>query len=381
MSRRSRGDAAIRQRKSDGRWYWRYTIGRDPATGKAIVKTLYGSTKTEVEIKKRKFLVELETTGKVAGTSRMTVEEWISEWLETYCVNIAPSTRKKYESDSRNRIVPYIGAARLSELKQADIQKYINTISQELKPRSVRNIYGTLHESLDKAKELDLIKTNPARNIELPRVIKEPITPLPESAVKSLVSALDGDFYRDPILFALYTGAREMEILGLTWACVNFSTATITVKQQLKREHGEVSLVPAKGGKTRTVPLVPQAVELLREQKAKQNQWKADSYGVFHNPLDLVFTNEIGGALVALSVRKHFKQAAAEIGCPDLRFHDLRHSYAVYQIRAGVDFKTISENMGHYSTAFTMDTYAFVTREMEKESARKLGGFFDNLTS
>ena len=381
MSRRSKGDAAIKQRKSDGRWYWRYPLGRDPATGKPKYKTLYGSTKTEVELKKRKFLVELETHGRVSVSSRMTVESWLSEWLKTYCLNIAPSTRRKYESDIRNRVLPYIGAARLSELKQEDIQKYINTLSQELKPRSVRNIHGTLHEALDKAKELDLIRTNPARNIELPRVIKEPITPLPENAVKSLLSALDGDFYREPILFALFTGAREMEILGLTWACVNFSTETITVKQQLKREHGEISLVPAKGGKTRTVPLVPQAVELLREQKARQDEWKANSYGVFNNPLDLVFTNEIGGALVALSVRKHFKKAAAEIGYPDLRLHDLRHSYAVYQIRAGVDFKTISENMGHYSTAFTMDTYAFVTREMERESAKKLGGFFDDLTS
>lgn len=381
MSRRSKGDAAIKQRKSDGRWYWRYPLGRDPATGKPKYKTLYGSTKSEVEYKKRKYLVELETYGTVTASSKMTVESWLSEWLSTYCVNIAPSTQKKYESDIRNRVNPYIGAARLSELKQEDIQKYINSLCQELRPRSVRNIHGTLHEALDKAKELGLIRTNPARNIELPRVIKEPITPLPESAVRAFISALDGDFYREPILFALFTGAREMEVLGLTWANVNFTTETITVKQQLKREHGEVSLMPSKGGKTRTVPLVPQAVKLLREQKARQDQWKADSYGVFDNPLDLVFTNEIGGSLVALSVRKHFKQAAAEIGCPDLRFHDLRHSYAVYQIRAGVDFKTISENMGHHSTAFTMDTYAFVTREMEIESAKKLGGFFDSLTS
>ena len=102
---------------------------------------------------------------------------------------------------------------------------------------------------------------------------------------------------------------------------------------------------------------------------------------MFNNALDLVFTNEIGGALVALSVRKHFKKAAAEIGYPDLRLHDLRHSYAVYQIRAGVDFKTISNHMGHYSTAFTMDVYGFVTREMEKDSAEKLGKFFESLKS
>lgn len=381
MSRRSRGDASIKKRKSDGRWYWRYPIGHDPATGKLKYKTLYGRSKSEVEQKKRAFLVELELNGKVATPAKMTVEDWLAEWVETYCINVAPSTRKKYESDIRNRINPYIGKARLSQLSQEDIQKMVNTISQELKPASVRNIHGTLHEALEKARELELIRTNPARNIELPKVVKEPIQPLPESSVKSFVSALEGDFYRDPILFALYTGAREMEVLGLTWSNVNLRTNTITVKSQLKREHGEATLVPTKGAKVRTVPLVPQAVALLKEQKDRQERWKAESYGIFDNPLDLVFTNEIGGALVALSVRKHFKKAVEEIGLPDLRFHDLRHSYAVYQIRAGVDFKTISENMGHYSVAFTMDVYGFVTREMEKESAEKLGGFFDSLTS
>ena len=108
---------------------------------------------------------------------------------------------------------------------------------------------------------------------------------------------------------------------------------------------------------------------------------KAGSYGIWKNPLDLVFTNPLGDAMVEQTVRKHCKKAFRAIGRDDMRFHDLRHTYAVYMIQSGVDYKTISGNMGHYSVSFTMDTYAHVTEEMERESAQKLGSFFDDLNS
>ena len=78
-------------------------------------------------------------------------------------------------------------------------------------------------------------------------------------------------------------------------------------------------------------------------------------------------------------LHKHLKNAAEKIGLPELRFHDLRHTYAVAAIRAGDDIKTVSENLGHASVAFTLDVYGHVTEEMKRSSAERMQNFIDNL--
>lgn len=67
------------------------------------------------------------------------------------------------------------------------------------------------------------------------------------------------------------------------------------------------------------------------------------------------------------------------IELPKLRFHDLRHTYAVASIQAGDDIKTVQENLGHHSAAFTMDTYAHVTASMHKASSDRMQAFIDSL--
>ena len=65
-----------------------------------------------------------------------------------------------------------------------------------------------------------------------------------------------------------------------------------------------------------------------------------------------------------------------EIGSPETRFHDLRHSYAVASIRSGDDIKTVQDNLGHATAAFTLDVYGHVTQQMKQESANRMEQFF-----
>ena len=57
------------------------------------------------------------------------------------------------------------------------------------------------------------------------------------------------------------------------------------------------------------------------------------------------------------------------------RFHELRHTFATLAIQQGVDVKTVSNILGHYSAGFTLDTYAHVTGDMRREAADRMGGF------
>ncbi|MBQ4578220.1 MAG: tyrosine-type recombinase/integrase [Clostridia bacterium] len=88
-----------------------------------------------------------------------------------------------------------------------------------------------------------------------------------------------------------------------------------------------------------------------------------------------MFTNELGGHLVDNTVYKNFKKVVASIGMPDVRFHDLRHSYAVAAIRAGDDIKTVQGNLGHATAAFTLDVYGHVTEQMKQASASRMESY------
>ncbi len=58
-----------------------------------------------------------------------------------------------------------------------------------------------------------------------------------------------------------------------------------------------------------------------------------------------------------------------------VRFHDLRRTFATLALQNGVDPKTVSRMLGHYSAEFTLDVYTNVTKDMQKEAAEKIGGF------
>lgn len=68
-----------------------------------------------------------------------------------------------------------------------------------------------------------------------------------------------------------------------------------------------------------------------------------------------------------------------KLGMAELRFHDLRHTYAVNSFRAGDNIKTGRENLAHSTASFTLSTYAHETRGMKRESGKRMKQFIRNL--
>ncbi len=100
------------------------------------------------------------------------------------------------------------------------------------------------------------------------------------------------------------------------------------------------------------------------------------AWGNEHN---LVFTNPLGHPLTHQFVDRSFKRLIKKAGFDGVRFHDLRHTYAVNAIRAGDDIKTIQSNLGHASAAFTLDRYGHFTERMRQDSAARMEGFIKNV--
>ena len=94
----------------------------------------------------------------------------------------------------------------------------------------------------------------------------------------------------------------------------------------------------------------------------------------------LVFTDELGHHLTPSIVYRSFKKAVTQIGRPDARFHDLRHSYAVAAILAGDDIKTVQDNLRHATVAFTLDVYGHVTKQMKQASANRMEAYIKSVS-
>ena len=72
---------------------------------------------------------------------------------------------------------------------------------------------------------------------------------------------------------------------------------------------------------------------------------------------------------------QQLKTLLTEVGLPDIRFHDLRHTFATHALSSGVDAKTLAGILGHTKASFTLDTYTHTTGDMQKRAAEIVGGF------
>ena len=181
----------------------------------------------------------------------------------------------------------------------------------------------------------------------------------------------------------VFTGMRQGEIVGLTWDCVDFEKGIINIEKQLKRKTGKVNRYffdSLKNGKSRVIAPAPIVFDVLRKVKRLQVENKL-KYGTSYNNKDnLVFTNELGSHIGIEALWQAFKRRATAIGMPDLRFHSLRHTYAWVSIYLnGDDIKTVSENLGHATVAFTLDIYGHVTDTMRKASSERMQHFIESL--
>ena len=92
-----------------------------------------------------------------------------------------------------------------------------------------------------------------------------------------------------------------------------------------------------------------------------------------HKRCEYVFPSPTGGPISPDSVRHMLHRVLKRAGLPELRFHDLHHTFATLALQNGVDIKTVSGMLGHYSAGFTLDTYAHVTTSAQKEAAQAMG--------
>ncbi len=373
--RRANGEGNIRKRK-DGRWEGRYTVGHDPETGKAIIKNVLGKTQTEVKEKLKKAIEE--NVGIDYGRAKnYTVGSWLEVWMENYAkVKLRPSTFKTSQGFLKNHIKPQIGSVPLAELTSLDLQRFYKHLldggrvdrieakkkPKGLAPKTVRNIHQMIGSAYNLAIEQRLVTKNPTQGCALPKVEHKEMKTLTADQLSTFFQEA-----RDSGVYELYyldlaTGLRRGELLGLKWTDVDFEYGAVRVQRAISRQNGKVVEAPLKTKNAyRTLPLSADAIDVLKMQKCNigNSEW--------------VFPSPTGGPMSPDSVLHMLQRVLKRAGLPRIRFHDLRHTFATMALQNGVDVKTVSSMLGHYSAGFTLDTYAHVTTDAQLKAAQTMG--------
>ncbi|HEX5082818.1 MAG TPA: tyrosine-type recombinase/integrase [Blastocatellia bacterium] len=346
------------------------------ATGKRKTcnKTIYGPKK-DAEKYKTAVLREIDL-GVFVEPSRMTVNQYLDKWLEAAAKpRLRERTYNDYVDMMRRYVRNALGATRLDSLKPLDIQTLYGEMQARLSPRIIRYTHSILSSALKQAVMWGMLSRNPAEFVELPKMAKREMDALTAEEVGKLLKASEGDRHAIIFAFAVATGMRPEEYLGLQWRDVDLQKGTATIQRALiwRKGGGWYYDDPKTPQSRRTIPLPASIVKQLSAHKVKQAEHRLKLGKEYENN-NLVFATEFGTPIRVgnLSCR-HFKPALKTAGLPaTVRLYDLRHTCATLLLLAGENPKVVSERLGHASITLTLDTYSHVLPNMQKAAAEKL---------
>lgn len=373
--RRANGEGSIRKR-SDSRWEGRYTAGRNPETGKVIYKNVLGKTQAEVKAK-LKAAIEDSADLDMLKAEQYTTGQWMDVWFENCAkIKVRPSSHQTYRGYIDNHIKPNIGDIPLNKLSSLHLQKLYKKLltggrverieskgqPKGLSAKTVRNINQVISSAMDFAKDQKLISSNPTDGCALPKLEHKEMKTLPVEQLTSFLREAKESGVFELYYIELATGLRRGELLGLRWEDIDLTQGSLRVQRQVARINGEIIEAPLKTKNAyRTLPLSADAVGVLQEQRKKSGS----------SPY--VFPSPTGGPISPDSVLHMLHRVLKRAGLAQVRFHDLRHTFATLALQNGVDIKTVSGMLGHYSAGFTLDTYTHVTTSAKKEAANTMG--------
>lgn len=393
-ARRLKGDGSLYQR-TDGLWVAALDLGYGP-DGRRKRWTGASRTKEGALAKLREARVEHAATGGVTSKAA-TVGDWLDEWLRDVAKpNVRPKTYVDYERCVRLHLKPRLGREKIARLTPQGIRRIEQAIAKDHTPATAASAHRTLSVALTAAVRDGLIPRNPAQHVVPPKARKAERAPLTAEQATTLLAKTADDPLGSRWAFALLTGARQGEALGLEWDRVDLADGTADISWQLQRlpfRHGcdgqcnvkragscpqreldvedsfEVRDIDGSGlvltrpkseDSTRVIPLAPALVDALKRRRRS------------NITPGLVWTREDGRPIDPKNDAAAWDDVLKAHDLPDVPLHAARHTTATLLLEQGVDAEVIKQLLGH-SQIVTTRGYQHVSLELARRAVDDLG--------
>jgi len=363
--KRGQGEGSIFKRK-DGLWVAQVTI-----QGRHMSK--YAKTQKDARNWLQQTLSQIQK-GMSITAARVTLNEFLEEWLETHKSSVRSKTIHQYSQVAHQHIIPYLGDVKLKDLRPDQIQGLYNAkLKSGTSSRTVIEIHAVLHKSLAQALKWGLIGRNPSDAVIRPRKKRSEMKVLTDGQVRVFLSAAEQTRYSAFFYLALNTGMRSGELLGLKWLDIDWIHRRLQVNRQLQHQPGLGLMFtePKTAAGRRMIVISQTAINKLRKHMEQQEldrklageQWQENG---------MIFPTKFGTPMFSTNMYKDFKALLRKLDLPNIRFHDLRHTAATLMLQQGIHPKIVQERLGHSDISMTMNTYSHILPSMQEEAAEIL---------
>lgn len=299
----------------------------------------------------------------------MLVDAWFEYWIDLKKKTVRPNTVRNYSERYERNIKNVIGNKLLTEVKPIHCQKIFSDMADEgYKTTTIYQTRIALYNMLEFAKENEVIITNPCKksvksDIGKPSDKKETLT---IDDQRCFLAAAKGQSYEYQYRFALQTGLRTGELVGLKWEDINFERKTLTIERSMEFRYkvGEWRVGPPKSKSGyRTIPLTDEAICILKAQKEKNRKIKV----IDKEWADTVFLCRKGQPVKNSTYDTALFKICDKAGIKRFSMHVLRHTFATRCIEGGMMPKTLQKILGHSNIGITMNLYVHITEEEKQK--------------
>ena len=315
-------------------------------------------------------------------------------WLESGAPGqkrqaVGDNTIEKYERLLRLHVLPALGSLKLQEVDGTHIDRLYRGL--QCAPRTARQIHSTLNACLTSAVRVKKLVVNPMQTVAtIPSGGESDHgIALDSEQLRMLVLGLKGSSLFPIVSVAAFTGMRRNEVLALRWTDLDVRNKTLKVERSIEStlKYGLRFKGPKTKRSKRTIIIDEDLIALLLSVKTRHLRLKA---GVSdHAQVDLSLIRLPENALMfpsppaladgdfetprhGVTISRDFARAAAKLGFPGLRFHDLRGTHGTLLLNRGVPVHTVALRLGH-DPATLLRSYAKKTREADTSAASIIG--------
>ena len=360
--------------------YWEIAVdaGRDPINGKRrrVVRGVHGG-KRDAERALNQLVIDV-SSGR-ASASTATVADLLDRWLDNVGSSLSPRTLQGYRRVADQRLIPALGATRLSKLNAAHLDRLYRSLSTEgLAPASVRAVHAVLSSALNQAVRWGWIGENVADRATPPPARRARLDPPDPATVIALIEVAKRSRFPELGLFfhvAAVTGARRGELVALRWSSVDFDHLQVLIDRAIVQVGRRVIEKDTKTHQARRLAVDAATAHLLAEHRGAVDLRARIARAELGDDA-FVFSDEPDGSVPWKPdrVTTAFGRFCRQEGVTGVRFHDLRHFAATRLLSSGVDVRTVSGRLGHATASTTLGVYAHFLQSADQAAAEVLGG-------